>query len=196
MRMTTEPLTTTGPDPETGRRAPRGPARRRRLLAAGLVLLALLGGYTAWTNLRPVTLTASIDIDAGPDEVWAVLADLPAYREWNPFIVSSSGELRPGATLRNTMRDVTGETTFTPTVLVVNPGRELRWLGSVGPGGIFDGEHSFLIEPLGPGRVRLVQREEFRGVLIPFFRGQLLEHTLPQFHAMNRALAERAEQRP
>ena len=83
------------------------------------------------------------------------------------------------------MRDVTGETTFTPTVLVVNPGRELRWLGSVGPGGIFDGEHSFLIEPLGPGRVRLVQREEFRGVLIPFFRGQLLDHTLPQFHAMN-----------
>ena len=39
------------------------------------------------------TISASIDIAAPPDEVWAVLADLDSYREWNPFIQSASGKL-------------------------------------------------------------------------------------------------------
>lgn len=47
-----------------------------------------------------------------------------------------------------------GTTTFTPVVLAVRPDREIRWIGKVGPGWIFDGEHTLLIEPLGAGRVR------------------------------------------
>ena len=31
--------------------------------------------------------------------------------------------------------------------------------------GIFDGEHRFLIEEAGPGRVRFVQSERFGGIL-------------------------------
>ena len=40
--------------------------------------------------------------------------------------------------------------TFRPTVLAVNPGRELRWRGQLLLPGIFAGEHSFLIEPTMP----------------------------------------------
>ncbi|WP_410606592.1 SRPBCC family protein [Amycolatopsis sp. lyj-109] len=169
--------------------------RRRRLLVAATLVLATLAGYAVWSNTVPYTLSASIEIDATPDEVWSVLADVAAYDEWNPFIVSSSGIVEAGATLTNTMRDATGETTFTPTVLTVTPGRELRWLGELGPGAVFDGEHSFLIEPVQPGRVRLVQAERFSGVLVPFFRGQLHDDTLPQFRAMNEALAQRVDAR-
>jgi len=96
----------------TGKR----PRRRRLLLAAALVLAALTG-YTVWSNTVAYTISASIEIDGTPDEVWSVLADLDAYDEWNPFIVSSSGTVEVGATLTNTLRDATGETTFTPTVL-------------------------------------------------------------------------------
>jgi hypothetical protein len=169
--------------------------RRKRLLVVAALVLAILAGYAVWTNAVPYTPSASIEIDATPDEVWSVLTDVAAYDEWNPFIVSSSGTVEVGATLTNTMRDATGETTFTPTVLTVTPGRELRWLGKVGPGGVFDGEHSFLIEPVRPGRVRLIQTERFSGVLVPFFRGQLHDNTLPQFGAMNEALAQRVETR-
>ena len=182
-------MTTTAPAPAPART--RRPKRRRLLITLG-VIAALLAGYATWTNLRPFTLRASIEIDATPEQVWAVLSDLPAYPQWNPFIVSSSGRLEKGATIRNVMRDSGGDTTFTPTVLEVAPGRELRWIGKIGPGGIFDGEHRFLIEPIAENRVRLTQSERFTGVLIPFFQSQLNERTLPQFRAMNEALAKRA----
>ena len=150
----------------------------------------------AWTNTQPYTLQASIQINASPHRVWAILTDLPAYRWWNPFIVSSSGTVKVGATLTNRMHDATGTTTFTPTVQVVRPGHELRWLGRVGPGGIFDGQHTFTIQRLGPGRVLFTQREDFTGVAIPFFRHRLHADTLPQFRAMDAALARVATGQP
>jgi hypothetical protein len=168
------------------------PRPRRHLLALVAAIVTIVAGYAIWTNARPYTLQASIQIAATPQQVWAVLADLDAYHQWNPFITSSSGALRVGATLTNRMHDATGDTTFTPVVQVVEPGRELRWLGRVGPGGLFDGQHTFTIKRLGPGRVLFTQREDFTGVLIPFFRHRLHADTLPQFRAMNAALAQQA----
>jgi hypothetical protein len=42
------------------------------------------------------TITNIIDIKAGPDDVWAVLADLPATRHWLPGVVTAamSGDVR------------------------------------------------------------------------------------------------------
>ena len=90
------------------------------------------------------------------------------------------------------MHDATGNTTFTPTVQVVAPGRELRWIGRVGPGGIFDGQHTFTIRQLGTDRVLFTQREDFTGVAVPFYEQRLHDDTLPQFRAMNPALAREA----
>jgi hypothetical protein len=174
---------------QAGRARRARPRRRRILLAAGTALLVALAAYAVVTNTQPYTLQASIQINATPQRVWAVLTDLPGYRRWNPFIISSSGTVRTGATLTNRMHDATGTTTFTPVIQVVEPGRELRWIGRVGPGGIFDGQHTFTIQRLGPGRVLFTQRENFTGVAIPFFEGRLHADTLPQFHAMNAALA-------
>jgi len=163
--------------------------RRRILLAALAFVLVLLAGYGVWTNVRPYTLQASIEIDAAPAQVWAVLTDLSRYPDWNPFIVSSRGRVAVGATLTNRMHDATGDTTFTPTVEVVEPGRELRWIGKVGPGGIFDGEHTFTIEQIRPGVVLFTQREDFTGVAVPFYQHWLHADTLPMFRAMDAALA-------
>jgi hypothetical protein len=181
---------TAGTSTSTCGRRPR--RRGRAVLTALAALVAGLAGYATWTNTQPYTLQASIQIDATPQQVWAVLTDLAAYPNWNPFIISATGQLRAGATLTNRMHDATGTTTFTPTVQVIEADRELRWLGRVGPGLIFDGQHTFTITPLGPHRVLFTQREDFTGVAVPFYESHLHADTLPQFRAMNAALAREA----
>lgn len=163
--------------------------RRRVLLAALAAFVAILAGYAVYTNTQPYTLQASVQIHGTPQQVWAVLTDTADYPDWNPFIVSSSGRIQVGATLANRMHDATGDTTFTPTVLVVEPGHELRWIGKVGPGGIFDGEHTFTIQQIRPGLVLFTQREDFTGAAVPFYEHWLHTDTLPMFRAMNAALA-------
>jgi hypothetical protein len=84
--------------------------------------------------------------------------------------------------------------TFKPKVLNAEPERELRWLGTLGPRGIFDGEHSFRIVPLSEGRVRFLQAERFTGLLVPLLMLLVRNSTRRGFERMNQALKLRAEQ--
>jgi hypothetical protein len=165
----------------------------KNLLVALGTVLVVLAGYTVYTIVRPFVLHTELDIDASPEQVWKVLTDRQAYPDWNPFIISSTGELKVGDKITNVLRDTKGsETKFTPTLLAVTPNQELRWIGKIPPGAIFDGEHSFRLTALPGGRTRLVQEEKFTGAAIPFTRSMLTKTIKPQFEAMNRALAARA----
>jgi hypothetical protein len=62
--------------------------------------------------------------------------------------------------------------------------------------GVFDGEHTFSIEPLEDNRVRFIQREAFKGLLVPLFARSLETNTQQGFEEMNHALKERAEAAP
>jgi hypothetical protein len=140
------------------------------------------------------TLHTDVEIAAPAARVWAILADLPAYPAWNPFIRRIAGELAPGARLEVRLEPPGGMgITLRPTVLAVDAARELRWLGHLLVRGLFDGEHRLALEPLGAGRVRFVQEERFSGLLVPLLAKSLDTHTLPGFEAMNRALKARAE---
>jgi hypothetical protein len=164
-----------------------------KVLVALGTLVVLIAGYTVYTIVRPFVLHAELEIDATPEQVWKVLADRSAYQEWNPFIISSTGELVAGGTITNVLRDTEGkETTFTPELLAVEPNKELRWVGKIAFGGIFDGEHAFRLEELPNGRTRLIHEETFRGAAVPFTKSMLTKTIEPQFAAMNHALAERA----
>ena len=106
-------------------------------------------------------LRTSIGIDAPPATVWAVLADFPAYPEWNPFVCEIEGEPCVGTRLR--IEPPGGKAmTFTPKVLRAEPEQELRWLGHLGLPGIFDGEHVFELADAGDGRTRFLHHEQFR----------------------------------
>jgi hypothetical protein len=82
-----------------------------------------------------------------------------------------------------------------PKVLDSEPNHQLRWLGHLFVPGLFDGEHCFDIQPLRGNRVRFVQREALRGLLVPLF-ARSLDNTLRGFKEMNHALKERAEAVP
>ncbi|MBC7271020.1 MAG: SRPBCC domain-containing protein [Streptomyces sp.] len=173
----------------------RRPILRYTAIAATAVLLPAVA-YSIWAVSRDYEMSSALEIEATADEVWAVLADRESYPRWNPFIVSSAGDLVEGGTLTNELIDTNGGSmTFTPTVLTVEPGRELRWKGSVVLPGIFDGEHWFTIEPAGDGRVVLHQEERFSGIAVPPMIGSIRETTLPMFDRMNEALAAEVSRR-
>ena len=135
-----------------------------------------------------------IEINAPAEKVWKVLTDFAAYPEWNPFVRRGEGEVRVGARLHVYIQPSGGKgMSFRPTVLVADPNRELRWLGHLWVRGLFDGEHSFSIEPLVEGRVRFVQRERFGGLLLPLLSKMLDGDTRRGFEEMNQALKLRSE---
>jgi hypothetical protein len=140
-------------------------------------------------------LRREIDIEAPPAAVWAVLIDTRSNSEWNPFMPRLSGELREGAKLEVRIEPPGGRAmSFKPTVLRVEPDRELRWLGRLLVPGIFDGEHILHIEPLDQTRSRFTQAERFSGILVRLFRSTL-DKTELGFEQMNDALKVRAERR-
>jgi hypothetical protein len=138
-------------------------------------------------------IETNIEIDAPAARVWALLTDFSAMPAWNPFIRSISGDLAQGARLSVQIAPP-GQSgvRFKPTVLALRPERELRWLGRVLIPGVFDGEHYFLLDPLGEARTRLTQGEKFSGVLVGFL-SSALSATEAGFKAMNTALKQRAE---
>lgn len=140
------------------------------------------------------TLQSEIEIDASPSRVWAILSDFPAYPQWNPFIKHIQGDATPGTQLKVRIEPPGAKgMTFHPTVLAATPDKELRWLGHLLVPRVFDGEHQLLITQLPDQRVRFMQREVFRGVLVPFTAG-MLSKTEQGFVAMNEALRKRAEE--
>jgi hypothetical protein len=139
------------------------------------------------------TLLTEIDIDATPAHVWAILVDLRRYSEWNPFIPEARGVVEVGGTLRLRMTPPGGRpATLKPRLTIVAPEETLEWVGSVGFPVLFAGRHRFELHGTETG-TRLVQRETFTGVLVPFVAGSLDEHTLPGLVAMNDALKQRSE---
>lgn len=134
-------------------------------------------------------IETSIEIEARPQDVWAVLVDVDRYPEWSPFRIS--GRIREGERLEVRMQGPGGRpVTFRPTLTSVEPGRRLAWLGRVGVRGLFDGHHQFDLEQTGSG-TRLVHHEEFRGVLVPLLLRMVGASTRQEFEAMNQALAQR-----
>jgi hypothetical protein len=139
------------------------------------------------------TVSTTIDIEADPQAVWDVLVDFPAYPEWNPFMDSIEGTAEVGRRLVVHLAGRGGRgTTFRPTVLVAVPGQELRWIGRLGPGGLFDGVHSFVLTANPDGTTRLTHGERFTGILVALFKGATA-NSHAGFEAFNEALRRRVE---
>ena len=140
-------------------------------------------------------IRTEIEIQASDKRVWQLLTDFASFPQWNPFMRQAVGEPKTGARLEVRIQPSGASgMTFRPTVLKVEPNRELRWLGHLLMPGLFDGEHILTIESLAENRVRFVQREIFTGILVPLFAHGLDTDTRRGFEEMNRALKALAEQ--
>jgi hypothetical protein len=138
-----------------------------------------------------IHIDTSIDIDAPPAVVWAQLIDLASYPEWNPNVTVAEGDLREGATLDIRIERAGAKPReMTVTVTEVEDQRRLEWVGSVGFGWLFQGRHSFELEPLEGGGTRLHNREEVSGLLASFV---VTDEPERDYEATNEALKSRVE---
>ncbi len=137
-----------------------------------------------------------IYINASADIVWNIMTDLEAYKEWNPFIRESHGEAVLGCRLTCRPEVFKGRLqTYHPTVTTVETNRVFAWTGNVVFPWLVEGEHIFEIEPVDEKCVRLVHRQEFRGLLSPIMGSGLInKRTREGFIRMNEALKVKAEQ--
>lgn len=137
-----------------------------------------------------------IDIQAKPDAVWSVLADLSSYPQWNPMVREAGGELQIGKRLRLRYQPEGQKSrVFKPLLLAVLPGRELRWQGQPGVRFLFESEHIYLLQETKNGETHLDHDMVFWGLLIPPVKNLLDKTVRGPFNDLNRALKLRAEGR-
>ena len=88
-------------------------------------------------------IRTELDIHASADAVWNVLSDFPSYPIWNPFLVKLKGDPLVGSPLGVHVKSGPLKVVFPTTVIVADPGRELRWRGHFLSDGVVAGEHYF-----------------------------------------------------
>lgn len=154
-----------------------------------LIGLVIIGGLTAFIYFvgpyfPGLHVYTEIDIDASPADVYAVLADLERYPEWNPYHVVVEGRAAVGEALVVHVNKPNGDTpTVHPHMLRMEPSRELTWGGGVR--GLFIGEHVFLLEENSAGGTRLIHKEDFEGIAVQFVPLDAIEEG---YNGMNVAL--------
>ncbi len=143
------------------------------------------------------TIYTEIEIAASPQCVWDVLADFAGYGSWNPSIERLEGGQSPGdRLLLHARMPRLGRVKLQARLRRFEPRCELSWHGELISPPVFAGEHSFNLEPLSGGRTRLVQKEEFRGLLAPLFVMAFASGLAAFYSEANRGLKALVEESP
>ena len=135
--------------------------------ATALALTVVVATVALSGLLIPYRAEHSAVATASPETAWDVISDLENHANWNPYTVELKGEPVVGTQLFNRTNSGGRDLVFRPEVLNAEPGRELRWRGTLGVRFVADGEHYYRINP-GPAsdQVTITQGEEFRGILV------------------------------
>ncbi len=139
------------------------------------------------------TFTTTTTINASPETVWAILTDASAYTDWDPGMLKLEGTVAPGHELTiHTKADP--DRAFKPKVTVFEPHTKMVWASGM-PFGLFDGERTFTLEPIGSGQTRFTMTEVFTGPMMVLI-GNSIPDLTATFEAFAAALKERAEAMP
>ena len=134
--------------------------------------------------------SATVNISASPETIWALLTNASGYPEWDPGMVRLEGNVAAG-------EKVTAYTKLSPDrafpVKVTNfvPNKTMTWTGGM-PLGLFKGERTFTLEPQADGTTQFTTREQFSGPLLPIF-GRTIPDLSESFQNFANGLKQKAE---
>jgi uncharacterized protein YndB with AHSA1/START domain len=138
-------------------------------IVAALVLGLAVLAASAKFDRPSQSSTVERVIAASREAVWAELADLDAYSEWNPYVTQASGTLRVGNEVRVVFSPPDEDAQeATVKVLTAHFERKIRFEDRLVLPGVRDEELTFHVIKLTPDRVRLVETVRMEGLLAPF----------------------------
>lgn len=157
-----------------------------------LILAACLVLWIKGNALREIQ--TSIEIEATPEQVWGVLTDIDHWDKWNPIIISASGTASVGTELTITMRGEEGKDgpKYMPVVTSLQEPELFEWRAKMIAGFIFTNGRVFMLEKINGG-TRLINKETFKGMMVPLFWNKLNSHVPAMLNEMNVALKNRVE---
>ena len=159
-------------------------------LTIAVTLLSLtMSGCTTMYNLSKSLgyhqVHTETFIEAQPEDVWAVITDVPHYSDWNPVIINAEGTYGKGATIKNTVVEAGKKPTLiTSRVTRFDPPFHLNQFG--GYTGIITFDHHYILEPVN-GWTKVIQKEEYTGIYVHFWDSAWVE---PAYRAVNARLRE------
>ena len=139
-------------------------------------------------------LRTEIQISAPIDKVWQVLTDFDHWKEWNPMVNQASGSALKGSKLEITMRGPDGKDAmkYQPEVIEANMPKSFRWRATMMGSIMFTNDRVFELREENGGTI-FVNREEFKGLMLPMFWGKMSEFVVPMLEEMNKALKRKLE---
>ncbi len=133
---------------------------------------------------------AAADINASPEAVWAILADIGAYPSWDSGVISVDGTLAKGEII-TVVSKAAPKRRFPVTVTELDGPRSMTWTGGL-PYGLFTGVRTFRLTPT-PAGTEFDLREEYSGLLLRLLWSRL-PNLGPSFRQFADGLKARAEQ--
>ncbi len=140
-------------------------------------------------------------LDAPPERVWEVLADLPGWNIWNPTLFDVRRPVgaaddhwrpAPGMEVRMSLRLWKLKVPMRQQIRVVDAPRELVWRSKqMLPAAAFDVVRTFRLEPVEGGKTRLLQFEQGSGFLAEAIFRLIGKGVTDGYDAMVKALARR-----
>ena len=133
---------------------------------------------------------ATVEIQASPATIWAILTDAPGYQRWDSGVDRVEGSIAPGEKITVRSRANPGRA-FPVKVTEFDPGRRMTWSGGM-PLGLFKGVRTFTLAPGTDGTTRFTVREEYTGPLLPMI-WRSMPDLGPSFRQFADGLKQRAE---
>ena len=135
---------------------------------------------------------SSVLIDATPEAVWAVLADVSRYPAWDSGVTRVDGDIVDGGRI-TVHTDLRPGRAF-PLRVALDPPRLMVWTGGL-PLGLFRGVRTFSLDDAPGGGTHFTLREEFSGLLLgPIWR--TMPDLGPSFERFTNGLKAAVEGRP
>jgi hypothetical protein len=146
------------------------------------------------SSLFAFEVRAETTINTPAEIVWQTLTDVDNYHVWSSMLHYQRGKVALGETLNLRLSLPETDYSFAPEVVALEPERVFAWRATTGFRGVFDGEHSFVLEPLANQQTRLINREIYSGLLAPIFkRLPMMQGAQAGFVAMNEEIKRHSE---